>query len=70
MQNALGIKAHYVIEVISENFDSMKEDEQTKTIIHELMHIPKGMKGGFRHHDFVCQRNVEAMYRKYEKQKT
>lgn len=66
MQHALSVKAHYVIEVISENFDALDDDEQTKTIIHELMHIPKSMGGGFRHHDFVCTKNVEKVFKEYK----
>jgi len=64
MQKALGIEGHYVIEIVSENFDQLGEAEKTKTIIHELMHIPKSMGGGFRQHDYVCLRNVENMYKK------
>ncbi|MBI4018059.1 MAG: metallopeptidase [Candidatus Aenigmarchaeota archaeon] len=64
LQKALNVRAHYVIEVISHNFDRLSEEEKTKTIIHELMHIPKSMGGGFRHHDYVCRRNVEQMYKK------
>lgn len=67
LQTALGTKAHYVVEVISENFDNLDEKERTKTIIHELMHIPKSMGGGFRHHDYVCRRNVEDFYKKLKK---
>ena len=66
MQQALGVKAHYVIEVISEHYDKMSEEEKAKTLIHELLHIPKAMGGGFRQHDFVCKQNVEQMYRKYK----
>jgi len=69
IQSALSIKAHYVIEVISEHFDVLNESEQTKTIIHELLHIPKGMRGGFRHHDYVCRHNVEQMYKNYSNNK-
>jgi len=69
VQTAIGIKAHYVIEIISEHFDSLDEKEQTKTIIHELLHIPKGMKGGFRQHDYVCRRNIEKIYREYARNK-
>lgn len=65
IQHALGIKANYIVEVISEHFDKLDKKEQTKTIIHELLHIPKGMKGGFRHHDFVCRRNIEQIYKDY-----
>ena len=64
MQKALGLKAHYVIEVIGEKFDGMSDEEKIKTLIHELMHIPKSMGGGFRHHDYVCKQNIEVMYRK------
>ena len=63
LQAALGMKAHYVIEVISEQFDKMNEEQKTKTIIHELLHVPKSMGGGFRHHDYVCSRNIEKMYK-------
>lgn len=67
MQHALGVKAHYVIEIISEQFDKLGEEEQTKTIIHELMHIPAAFGGGFRHHrPFVNRRAVEVMYKKYK----
>ena len=66
MQLALGVKAHYVIEVISEHYDKLSEEEKAKTLIHELLHIPKSMGGGFRQHDFVCKRNVEQLYRKYK----
>jgi len=66
MQAALGVKAHYVIEMISEEFDKMSDEEQTKTLIHELMHIPKSMGGGFRQHDYVCKRNIDDIYRRYK----
>ncbi len=65
IQSALSMKAHYVVEVISEHFDRLDETEQVKTIIHEIMHIPEGMRGGFRQHDFVCRKNVENVYRNY-----
>ncbi|MBI5061678.1 MAG: metallopeptidase [Candidatus Aenigmarchaeota archaeon] len=66
MQFALDSKAHYVVEIVSEQFDSLSEEEQTKTLIHELMHIPAAFGGGFRHHrPYVNRRTVEAMYKKY-----
>ncbi len=67
MQTALGIKAHYIIEVIDEQYERLSEEQKTKTIIHELMHIPKCMGGGFRQHDFVCSRNVDQLYKMYQK---
>ena len=70
MQKALSIKAHYVIEIISENFYKLSEEEQTKTLIHELMHIPKSFKGGFRHHrPFVNKKTVDKMYSLYVQNK-
>ena len=65
VQTALGIKAHYVIEVISENFDRLPEEDRTKTLIHELMHIPKAFGGGFKGHGVVNRRTVEEMYKIY-----
>jgi predicted metallopeptidase len=64
-QLALGIKAVYIIEVISEQFDKMSLEEQDKVLIHELMHIPLSFGGGFKHHDFVQDKNVDKIYRKY-----
>ena len=65
-QKSLGIKAVYIIEIISERFDSMSLEEQDKTLIHELMHIPKSFGGGFKHHNVVNRRNVEKLYRIYK----
>lgn len=65
MQLALGRKGFYVIEVISKRFDKLPNDEKIKVLIHELMHIPKSFGGGFRHHDFVCEENIEIEFQKY-----
>jgi len=65
MQKAIGIKAVYALEFLSERFDKLSEEEQIKTIIHELMHIPKTFGGGFKHHNFVTERNVNKMYNTY-----
>ena len=65
LQIGMKTPAFYVIEVISEQFDKMSQEEQIKTIIHELMHIPKNFGGGFRYHDFVNERNIGKMYRIY-----
>ena len=65
MQLALRRKGFYVIEVISKRFDKMSERDQIKTLIHELMHIPKSFGGGFKHHDYVCEENVEIEYQRY-----
>ena len=69
MQKAIGIKAYYALEFISERFDKLKEEDKIKVIIHELMHIPATFGGGFRHHDHVCDRNIEKNYRAYKMKK-
>ena len=65
MQLALNRKGFYVIEIISKRFDKLSNEDKLKTLIHELMHIPKSFGGGFRHHDFVCDENIENEYQRY-----
>lgn len=64
-QKALGVRAHYIIEILSENFDRLSMEEKIKVVLHELMHIPKSFGGGYRHHDWVNSKHVEYLYRKY-----
>lgn len=64
MQKAMKTKAFYAVEFL-EIFDKMSREEQDKVIIHELMHIPKTFGGGFRNHDYVCERNVDLLHRKF-----
>ena len=65
MQIGLGRKGFYLIEVISERFDNMSEIDRIKTLIHELMHIPKSFGGGFKFHNVVNDRNVDIMFEKF-----
>ena len=58
-------KSFYVIELISEQFDKQPYEEKVETIIHELMHIPKGYGGGFRQHHQVSHKNVKQEYKRY-----
>jgi predicted metallopeptidase len=68
MQLALDLKPHYVIEIISEQFDKLGKADQTKVLIHELMHIPHAFGGGFRsHRPYVTKRKVEKMYQQFLK---
>ena len=66
-QEALNLPPSYTIEIISEIFDKMSPEDQEKTLIHELMHIPGGFGGGFRpHKGYVERKNVEEVYRKLQ----
>jgi len=66
MQHALKIKPHYIIEIISEQFDRLRGEEQTKVLIHELMHIPHSFGGGFRsHRPYVTKKKVDKMYEQF-----
>ena len=71
MQLGMQEKPFYTIELITEKFDKQSEEEKEKTLIHELMHIPAGFKGGFRQHKpFVTHAKVEEMFKQIkEKQK-
>lgn len=46
----VGIEPNYIIEVNSRMFDRLSEREQMKTLIHELMHIPKTFSGALLSH--------------------
>ena len=69
MQMAIGVEAYYALEFIVGRFDKLSQEDQIKTIIHELMHIPKAFGGGFRHHDHVTEKNVNLMFKTYVNKK-
>lgn len=69
MQLGMNQKPFYVIELLMEQFERQPEEQKTKTIIHELLHIPHSFGGGFRHHkDYVNVRTVEEAFRKLQEQ--
>ena len=49
-QLALKVKPAYCIEILSEKFDKLSEDDKTKVLIHELLHIPKTFSGALLPH--------------------
>ena len=70
-QEALRRPPAYVIEVISERYDKLSDEEKEKTLIHELLHIPKGFAGGFRpHRGYISKKRVENLYRQLLKRRS
>jgi len=62
-QEALKRPPAYLIEVISERYDILSDEEKEKTLIHELLHIPKGFSGGFRpHKGYINRKRIERLH--------
>lgn len=66
-KDVVGLEPHYIIEVISKRYDRLPEREKIKTLIHELMHIPKTFSGALLshrgpHHE-ISDREVEKILR-------
>ncbi len=79
-QKALDVKAHYIIEVVSENYDHLSDEDKERTILHELMHIPKNFSGSVLNHKMsvfdgkgghktvrINERTVNKIYKEYLK---
>ncbi len=70
-QMALNVEPHYVIEVLSEKFDRMSTDDQTRVLIHELMHIPKNFSGALVPHrsrfHAIDHHTVEKHFKAYRR---
>lgn len=70
-QMALEKPAYYIIEVLSQHFDTMSEDDKTRVIIHELMHVPKNFSGALVPHHGIHKRinnhTVEQIFKEYKK---
>jgi predicted metallopeptidase len=70
-QRALGLPPSYVIEVLSERYDKLSQEDKEKTMIHELLHIPRGFRGGFRpHKGYISKKKVEKLHKEYTKKKS
>jgi predicted metallopeptidase len=69
-QMALSRPPHYIIEVLAHHFNRLSDDDKIRTIIHELMHIPKNFSGALvphrgRHHR-IDKRTVERYFQMYQ----
>ena len=49
-QQALNTGPGYCIEVLSEKFDKLTQEAQSRVLIHELLHIPKNFSGSLLSH--------------------
>ena len=71
-QMALKLEPHYCIEVISDKFDHLKEDDKMRILIHELMHIPSNFSGALLPHSgrgkvVINSHSVEKIFKIYKK---
>ncbi|MBI2611915.1 metallopeptidase [Candidatus Gottesmanbacteria bacterium] len=65
----LNLEPQYVIEVVSHYYDKLSEHEKKRTLIHELMHIPKNFSGSLishrgRYHR-IDRRTVDKLFQIY-----
>lgn len=69
-QTVLEIEPAYVIEVINKYYNRLDYEEQTKVLIHELLHIPRNFSGSLLPHKYGNKRidkEVERIYRNIKK---
>ena len=65
-QTVLEIEPAYVIEVLNKYYNKLTEEEKTKVLIHELLHIPRNFSGSLLPHLSgykTIEREVDKIYR-------
>lgn len=69
-QIGFGHKAGYVIEVLAQHYDRLGEEDKLKTLIHELLHIPKTFSGALLPHRgrsrLIGKRVVDRWYQVFK----
>lgn len=71
-QKALSVGTFYIIEVVSQHYDKLPEEEKEKVLIHELLHIPKTFSGALRPHEGhvkINNRTVGQLHKMYLERK-
>jgi len=73
-QIALNLEPHYIIEILTETYDKLPEDEKEKTLIHELLHIPKKFSGNLVHHicfgkKMMTNKKINQLHKSYKEKK-
>lgn len=66
-KEVVGLEPHYIIEVNEKKFRTLSPREQIKTLVHELLHIPKTFSGALLSHrgpyHHINDREVEKILR-------
>lgn len=71
-QTVLNISPAYVMEIISERYDKLDNDNKKKVIIHELLHIPKNFSGSLLPHKYGytrIEKEVDVLFKRYMNEK-
>lgn len=68
-QEVLDVEPAYVIEILSEKYDRLSDENKTRVLIHELLHIPKNFSGSLlphKSHGKTINKEVERLYKMFK----